>query len=667
MLRAKREIMHNHSLSAERKSGMTDVKIDRRYPIGAEPTKDGKVHFRVWAPKAKRLEVAIEGEWENGRGSETSPRFAELEPEPTGYFSGSIDAKAGALYRFRLNGAENLHPDPASRFQPEGPHGPSCVVDPSDFKWTDQAWLGIKMPGQIMYEMHIGTFTPEGTWRAAMEELPELARIGITVIEMMPVADFPGEFGWGYDGVDLFAPTRLYGNPDDLRAFVNEAHSLGVAVILDVVYNHFGPDGNYLGVFSADYLHHERANEWGDSINFDGENSGPVREFFITNGRYWIEEFRFDGFRFDATQSIHDTSEEYIVGAIGRAARMAAGDRSIILVAENESQEAKLLWPRSKGGDDLDAVWNDDFHHSAYVAMTGRHEAYYSDYRGRPQEFVSAAKYGYLFQGQYYWWQDAERGMPTLGASPPAFVSFLENHDQVANSAQGIRMRFESRPGVYRAMTALLLLGPWTPLLFQGEEFGATSPFVFFTDIGDENLREAIRNGRYEFLTQFPSIAAPAVKPTLPVPTRRESFEGCKLNLAERETERPFYDLHRDLIRLRREDARFQKQIPGGVDGAVLGPHSFALRYFGGTNDERLLVVNLGPAQSFVPGPEPLLAPPFGFEWEMVWSSDDERYGGPGTTKPMSDAGWSLPGEAAIALRPIPQTRPRRKPRVRKE
>jgi maltooligosyltrehalose trehalohydrolase len=657
--------MHNRSITAGRKRAMTDEKIDRRYPIGAELMGNGRVHFRVWAPKAERLEVAIEGEWQKSRDAKVPPTFEELQREPTGYFSGAIEAKAAALYRFRLNGAGDLYPDPASRFQPEGPHGPSCIVDPTQFQWTDGNWPGIKMPGQIMYEMHVGTFTPEGTWRAAMKELPELARIGITVIEMMPVADFPGEFGWGYDGVDLFAPTRLYGTPDDLRAFVNEAHSLGLAVILDVVYNHFGPDGNYLGVYSGDYLHRERGNDWGDSINFDGKNSGPVREFFITNGRYWIEEFHFDGFRFDATQSIHDESDEYIVGAIGRAARLAAGGRSIILVAENESQEAKLLWPRSKGGDDLDAVWNDDFHHGAYVAMTGRHEAYYSDYRGRPQEFISAAKYGYLFQGQFYWWQDAERGMPALGAHPAAFVSFLENHDQVANSAQGRRMRFEARPGVYRALTALLLLGPWTPLLFQGEEFGAASPFVFFTDIGDENLREAIRAGRFEFLTQFPSIAAPGVESTLPVPTRRESFERCKLNLTERQSERPYYDLHCDLIRLRREDSRFQKQIPGGVDGAVLGDHSFVLRYFAEQNDERLLIVNLGASQSFVPGPEPLLAPPFGFEWDLIWSSDDERYAGPGAAKPVSDEGWSLPAEAAMALHAVPQRRPRRKQRVR--
>ena len=646
--------MHNRTVTPERCSGMRPSNIKRRYPIGAELIGDGRVHFRVWAPRARQLEVAIEG------------KLYWLEREPDGYFSGAAEANPGTLYRFRVNGEENSYPDPASRFQPEGPHGPSCVVDPAQFRWTDTAWKGIGMPGQIIYEMHIGTFTPEGTWAAAARELAELKRIGITTVEMMPVADFPGEFGWGYDGVDLFAPTRLYGQPDDLRAFVNEAHSLGLAVILDVVYNHFGPDGNYLGVYSADYLHRQRGNEWGDSINFDGDNSGPVREFFITNGRYWIEEFHFDGFRFDATQSIEDESDEHIVGAIGRAARRAAGERSIILVAENEKQEAKLLWPRECRGDDFDGVWNDDLHHSAYVAMTGRHEAYYSDYRGRPQEFVSGMKYGYLFQGQIYWWHQAERGMPTSGAHPAAFVWYLENHDQVSNSPHGNRMRFETSPGLYRAMTALLLLGPGTPLLFQGQEFGATAPFVFFSDIGDDNLKEAIRKGRFEFLQQFPSVREPSVVATLPVPARRETFERCKLDLGERETMRPFYDLHCDLMRLRRHDSRFQKQIPGGVDGAVLGEKTFLLRYFGEKHDDRLLLVNLGPEQPFIPGPEPLLAAPWNAEWELLWSSDDERYGGPGARMPLSDEGWSLPAEAAIALRAVRQTKPRRKPNQRK-
>src|SRR5213076_1696853 len=308
---------------------------------------------------------------------------------------------------------------------------------------------------------------------------------GITVIEMMPVAEFPGRFGWGYDGVDLFAPSHLYGTPDDLRAFINRAHSLGLGVILDVVYNHFGPDGNYLGIFSDDYLLRGKGHEWGDLINFDGPNSVPVREFFVTNGRYWIEEFHFDGFRFDATHAIRDRSSEYIIGAVGRAARAAAGSRSIILVAENDLQEAKTARPRSEGGDDLDGMWNDDFHHSAVVALTGRNEAYFSDYLGAPQEFIAAAKYGFLYQGQARSWRKVLRGTPSFGIAPEVFVCFIENHDQIANTGQGERLRFQTLPARYGAMTAFLLLGPWTPLLFQGQEFGASSPFLFFADIGD--------------------------------------------------------------------------------------------------------------------------------------------------------------------------------------
>src|SRR5438105_15098102 len=451
----------------------------RRQPIGAEVIGKDETHFRVWAPKAREIDVVLED------GTSSEPIFYPLTPEADGYFSGAVNVGAGSRYRFRVNGGENFYPDPASRFQPEGPHGPSCVVDARQFRWADTTWPGVKLKGQIIYEMHIGTFTNEGTWRAAAEQLAELAQIGITAVEMMPVADFPGEFGWGYDGVNLFAPSHLYGTPDDLRAFIDRAHALGVGVILDVVYNHFGPDGNYLGVYSNDYLTRENENDWGDSINFDGPNSGPVREFFISNGRYWIDEFHFDGFRFDATQSIFDKSDEYIIGAVGRAARKAAGKRSIILVAENERQETKLIQPRGQGGDDLNGLLNDDFHHSAVVALTGLREAYYTDYLGSPQEFISAAKYGYLFQGQPYSWQEAPRGTPTFGAPPEAFVAFIENHDQVSNTAAGQRLRFETSPGRYRAMTALLLLGPWTPLLFQGQEFGASTPFIFFTDVGD--------------------------------------------------------------------------------------------------------------------------------------------------------------------------------------
>ncbi len=625
------------------------VQIQRRYPIGAELIGPNETHFRVWAPKAQHLDLVLEERVAN----DAKRIFHSLQADEDGYFSGTAGVGAGALYRFRLNDGENFYPDPASRFQPDGPHGSSCVVDPTKFAWSDAEWRGTAMKGQIIYEMHIGTFTKEGTWHAATEQLAELAHIGITVIEMMPVADFPGEFGWGYDGVDFFAPSHLYGTPEDLRAFIDRAHSLGLALILDVVYNHFGPDGNYLGVFSDDYLVREKENEWGNAINFDGPNSGPVREFFITNGRYWIEEFHFDGFRFDATHAIRDQSSEYIIGAVGRAARKAAGSRSIILIAENDLQEAKMARPRYVGGDDLDGMWNDDFHHSAVVALTGRSQAYYGDYRGAPQEFISAAKQGFLYQGQALSWQKALRGTPTFGISPEVFVSFIENHDQIANTGPGERLRFQTSPGRYRAMTALLLLGPWTPLLFQGEEFGASSPFLFFADIGDSSVRDAIRRGRAEWLAPFLSVTEEEARRRLPAPDYPDVFARCKLDFSEREKNRELYELHVDLLKLRREDSRFQQQIRGGIDGAVLGPASFVLRYFSKENDDRLLVVNFGKSQVLEPAPEPLLAPASGCRWETLWTSDSPRYGGTGSAAVATQEQWVLPAECAVALQPV--------------
>src|SRR6059058_2411624 len=620
----------------------------RRYPIGAELIGPNETHFRIWAPKAQHVELVLE----ESATKNAKRTFHPLDPEKGGYFSGAANVGAGACYWFRVNRAEHFHPDPASRFQPDGPHGPSCVEDPTTFQWTDSHWPGVKLKGHIIYEMHVGTFTREGTWRAAAGKLAELARIGITLIEMMPIADFPGKFGWGYDGVDLFAPTHLYGTPDDLRAFVNRAHSLGLGVILDVVYNHFGPDGNYLGVYSDDYLIRGNENEWGDSINFDDRNSGPVREFFITNGRYWVEEFHFDGFRFDALHAIRDRSTEYIISEVGRAARKAAGARSILLIAENDLQEAKMVRPRTEGGDDLDGMWNDDFHHSAVVALTGRKQAYFCDYRGTPQEFISAAKYGFLYQGQALSWQKALRGSSAFDIPPEAFVCFIENHDQIANTGPGERVRLQTSPARYRAMTALLLLGPWTPLLFQGEEFGASNPFMFFADIGDASVRDAIRNGRAEWLAPFLSLTKKEALTTLPAPDDPKVFARCKLDFSEREKNHQVYNLHLDLLKLRREDSRFRQQIPGGVDGAVLGPASFVLRYFSKTNDDRLLLVNFGERQVLHPASEPLLAPPLGCTWETLWTSESSRYGGAGSPITASPEQWMLPGEATEALRP---------------
>jgi len=626
--------------------------MQRRYPIGAEIISENETHFRVWAPKADKLAVALE--------KRTNPLMSEGD----GYFSGTVNCGAGARYKFQINDGDAF-PDPASRFQPDGPHGASCVIDTFSFKWTDANRRGVKLAGQIIYEMHIGTFTPAGTWQAAIDKLSDLKGSGITLLELMPIADFPGRFGWGYDGVNLFAPTRLYGIPEDLRAFIDRAHALGLGVILDVVYNHFGPDGNYLGAFSNDYLRRDKENDWGDAINFDRENCGPVREFFITNGRYWIEEFHFDGFRFDATQCIFDRSEEYIVGAIGRAARATAGERSIVLFAENERQEAKLIRTREEGGDDLDGVWNDDWHHAAIVALTGRNEAYYSDYTGCPPEFIAAAKYGYLYQGQPYSWQEAPRGYPSLDLKAEAFVSFLENHDQVSNSATGDRVRLQTSPGRYRAMTALLLLGPWTPLLFQGEEFGASTPFLYFSEVGDEKLREAVKKGRFEFLAQFPSAASEDVQAKLAVPYEMETFSRSKLDWSEREKNQALSDLHRDLIKLRRDDSRLCHQSEGGIDGAVLRSESFVLRYFGNENDDRLLVINLRSREELTPVPEPLLAPPSDCQWEILWTSESRRYGGPGSVDIATEEKWVLPAESALVFRPRRRTQPRKQPKRR--
>lgn len=628
----------------------------RRYPIGAEIIADNQTDFRVWAPKANTIDLILD--------PEGSCKVRPLSADDNGYFSGVTECGAGARYKFRVDG-KNCYPDPASRFQPDGPHGSSCVIDPFAFDWTDDGWPGVQLTGQIIYEFHVGTFTPEGSWGAAGERLQQLKHSGITLLEMMPIADFPGRFGWGYDGVDLFAPTRLYGAPDDLRAFVNRAHQLGLGVILDVVYNHCGPDGNYLAVYSEDYVRHDLPKDWGDPINFDGANSGPVREFYITNACYWIEEFHFDGFRFDATQSIFDKSAEYIVGAIGRAARKAAGGRSIVLIAENEPQETKLVLPGSEGGDDLDGLWNDDWHHSAIVAMTGRNEAYFSDYSGTPQEFVSSAKYGYLYQGQPYSWQGAPRGEPGLAIPPQAFIAFLENHDQVSNFALGDRVRSQTSAGLYRAMTALLLLGPWTPLLFQGQEFGSTSTFCYFADVGDEPLQEAIRKGRFKFLAQFPSAASAETQAMIPVPHHSRTFEQSKLDWGERDRHRALVDLHCDLIRLRRDDSRLRLQLLEGVDGAVLNSSSFLLRYFGRNNDDRLLLVNLGRRVHLTPASEPLLAPPRGCQWEMKWTSDSVRYGGAGRVEIEPDIEWILPAQTTLLCSPRARVKPRPKPKKR--
>jgi maltooligosyltrehalose trehalohydrolase len=616
-------------------------------PIGAELVPGRGVHFRVWSPNARRVDLVLE----EGPGA---PAALPLEAEADGYYSGTApDAGAGTLYRFRLDAGEAL-PDPASRFQPRGPHGPSEVIDPSTYGWTDDDWEGVRAEGQVVYEMHIGTFTAEGTWSAAATHLPALADLGVTVLEVMPIADFAGRFGWGYDGVDLFAPTRLYGRPDDVRAFVNRAHALGLAVILDVVYNHLGPDGNYLPRFSDHYFTDRYETDWGEPIDFHGPGSAPVREFFTENAAYWVREFHLDGLRLDATQNIYDVHEgsEHIIAEIAHAARTAAGSRGLYIIAENESQDAQLVRPQTAAGQGLDALWNDDFHHAAMVALTGRKEAYYSDYLGNPQEFVSAAKWGFLYQGQYYSWQEKRRGTFSLDLAPASFIHFIQNHDQIANSARGARIHRLSSPGRLRAITALTLLGPQTPMLFMGQEFAASAPFLYFAD-HTADLAQQVRSGRRAFLGQFPSLALPDLQAEMDDPADPETYRRCALDHRERDANAEVYTMHRDLLHLRRTDPVLGSAGKGRLDGAALGGDAFVLRYFGGGGDDRLLIVNLGRDLTFSPAPEPLLAPPAGARWEVLWSSEDPDYGGSGSPSPESEDGrWWLPGEAATVLAP---------------
>jgi maltooligosyltrehalose trehalohydrolase len=430
-------------------------------------------------------------------------------------------------------------------------------------------------------------------------------------------------------------------------------------VILDVVYNHLGPDGSYLKTFAPAYFKAGQNNEWGEALNFDGPGSGPVREFFIANAGYWIDEFHFDGLRIDAAHAIADTSPEHVLAAITRGVRAAARGRATLIVAEHEGQDTRLVRAAADGGHGMDGVWNDDFHHTARVALTGRNEAYYRDYRGRPQELISALRWGYLYQGQWYRWQKRPRGTPGLDLAAPCFVTYLENHDQVANALAGARLTTLASPARLRAMTAVMLLAPGTPMLFQGQEFGSTRPFLYFADHGAE-LGASVRKGRGKFLAQFPSLAAAASQAAIPDPAARETFARCKLDRSA--ARGAVLALHRDLLALRRDDRTFAQQRADRLYGAVLGEAALVLRFRGADRDgdgvdrdgdgDRLLLVNLGADLELSPIPEPLLAPPAGRTWRALWASEAVAYGGGGVPALVTDAGWILPGESALVLVP---------------
>lgn len=562
--------------------------LKRKYPIGAEFFPGRGVHFRVWAPDHNEVSLLLES------------RSLPMKKENKGYFSLLVpNAKVNSSYQFQLG--KEIVPDPASRFQPEGVEGPSQIIDPR-FSWKDQKWKGSSMQGQILYELHIGTFTKEGTFKAAIKKLPHLKKLGVTLIEIMPIASFPGRFGWGYDGVFFYAPFNQYGTPKDVKAFVNRAHQLELGVILDVVYNHVGPEHNPLLKFTHLY-HTKKKTDWGNELNFAHPN---VKEFFVTNAKYWMEEFHFDGLRLDATWWIHPES------ALKDLAH-AKGTKKRVIIAENEPQNAKLI---EKYG--FDGIWNEDFHHTVQVKLTGCRKGYFQDYLGAPQEFVSLAKYGFLFQGQYHNLHKGPEGTPAENLPPESFIDFLENHDQVGNPGNGIRLHYRSHPGDYKAMCAYLLLGPHTPLLFQGQEFNASSPFYFFAEFSDK-LNRLILKGRKELLKTF-SLSSPS-----PNPSDLSTFKKSKLKWEECNKNAEMLRFFQKLIDLRKKDPVFKECQKILVDGAVLGPSSFLLRYFGKEKGDRLLIFNFGDEFILDPDPEPLLAPKKDKEWKLLWTSNKSR------------------------------------------
>ncbi len=606
---------------------------------------NGQTHFTVWAQGRQRVDLDIEG-----RG------LLPMQPLGDGYFTTSLaDLGDGTRYGFHIEGGPRL-PDLASRRQSADGEDWS-VVTANAFAWTDQAWRGLSRFDQVIYQLHIGTFTVPGTWRSAIDRLDHLRSLGVTAIQLMPVGSFKGRFGWGYDTILPYAPFAPYGSPDDMRAFIDAAHGRGIGVLHDVVYNHVGL-GDHYRAFSEHYFTSRYANEWGPGFNFDGPHAGAVRDFITGNAAYWIEQFHLDGLRLDATQALHDDTDEHIIAAIARAARAAgaAAGRSVYLLAENQPQDRRLITPIAEGGYGLDALASDDFQHAARVAMTGHNDFYYRDYAGTPQELVSALKYGFLYQGQRSDMRDQPYGTFNLDTGPERIVHFLENHDQIANSARGFRLATLASPARIRAVTALLLLGPQTPCLFQGQEFGADNPFLYFLGLdGDEAA--SVAKGRRDGLTHFPSVADPVMQERLPQPHAEATFATSKLDWGQAKSHAPLLALHRDLLALRQSETVFSSAGRGRIDGAVIGDAALLLRFFADDPaDERLLLLNLGRDLPLGVIAEPLFAPPAGRKWRLAWSSEHPDYDGAGRRPFDTDQFWILPADTTLLLSSQPRS-----------
>jgi maltooligosyltrehalose trehalohydrolase len=499
-------------------------------PFGANLRQDGRCDFRLWAPAAREVVLVLD--------LDPEPRHLPMRARADGWHEAlGVEAGPGTRYRYDV-GNGLLVPDPASRHNPDDVHGASVVVDPRAYRWRDDGWRGRPWHEAVVYELHVGAFTPEGTFTAAAARLPALAELGVTAIELMPVADFPGRRGWGYDGVLPFAPDASYGTPDDLKALVDAAHGLGLMVLLDVVYNHFGPEGNYLHAYCKPFFNEERHTPWGAAINFDGPHSETVRDFFRHNALYWVEEFHLDGLRLDAVHAIHDASPLPIASEIAQAMRSRVGpQRQVHVVFEHDGNRASLL-ERGSDGQPLFATaqWNDDLHHAAHVLLTGETDGYYGDFAEGPVgRFARALAQGFVYQGQ----PSAHRGNvphgePSGHLPASAFVSFVQNHDQVGNRAMGERIAELAHPARLEAVYACLLLSPHIPMLFMGEEYAASTPFPYFCDFGPE-LAEAVSQGRRNEFARFAAFANPAARERIPDPNDEATFVQAKLRWDERE------------------------------------------------------------------------------------------------------------------------------------
>jgi maltooligosyltrehalose trehalohydrolase len=498
-------------------------------PFGAEAGDDGVTRFRLWAPAAHRVDVEIGAE---GR----TTRSIALERLDDGWFEARLDAAAGSRYAYRIDGGRVV-PDPASRSNPDGVHAPGAIVDPHAYAWRDAHWRGRRWTDAVVYELHVGAFTPEGTFEAAAERLEHLARIGVTFVELMPIAAFPGKRNWGYDGVLPFAPAASYGPPEALKAFVDRAHALGLAMLLDVVYNHFGPEGNYLRAYAPDFFTDRHRTPWGDAINFDGERSRTVRDFFVHNALYWLDEFHFDGLRLDAVHAIVDDSRPDIVTELcATVRRRFPPQRHVHIVLENDANTVEYLERDPGGSPRATAQWNDDVHHAAHVLVTGERAGYYADYADRPlRAFGRALAEGFVYQGERSAFRGGRpRGSPSAGLPPCAFVAFMQNHDQIGNRPFGERIATIADAAALRAATACMLLSPAPPMLFMGEEFGATTPFLFFCDFGPE-LAETVSRGRREEFAAFNGFGGRSVRAPIPDPNAEATFLASKLDWSESE------------------------------------------------------------------------------------------------------------------------------------